>query len=53
MFDEHQELEVLQQIMRVVFSVMTISESEARSALIQKNLQLNRDTLGTKERRAS
>lgn len=52
MFDEEQELQVLQQIMRVVLQVMTMSQLEARGAMLQTQLQLSRDVLGSDESQA-
>ena len=52
MFDEEQELQVLQQVMRVVLQVMTTSDVEARGAMLQTQLQLSRDILGSDESRA-
>lgn len=52
MFDEEQELQALQQIMRVVFEVLTTTDVEARSAMVQTQLQVSRDLLGSDESRA-
>lgn len=52
MFDEEQELEVLKQIMRVVLQIITTTDGEARKAMVQTQLQVSRDILGSDESRA-
>ena len=52
MFDEEQELEVLKQIMRVVFSIMTTSEGEARKEFINTRFEASRDLFSSEESRA-
>ena len=52
MLDETQEYEVLRQIMRVVFSIMTTSESDARKKRIKTELEVSHDLLTSEESRA-
>jgi hypothetical protein len=51
LLDTNQELEILQQIFRVVFQFLATSEKERRSMLIQSSKQMALDLLGSPESR--
>lgn len=51
MFTEEQELEVLQQIMRVALQVMTTSDAELREAAVDAQVDFSRNLLQSKESR--
>eukprot|EP00545_Synedropsis_sp_CCMP1620_P012093 CAMPEP_0119014742 /NCGR_PEP_ID=MMETSP1176-20130426/10341_1 /TAXON_ID=265551 /ORGANISM="Synedropsis recta cf, Strain CCMP1620" /LENGTH=346 /DNA_ID=CAMNT_0006967979 /DNA_START=39 /DNA_END=1079 /DNA_ORIENTATION=- len=51
MLDEEQEFLVLQQIMRVVFSVITTNDKEKHKAFIKTNISASKDLLSSPESR--
>jgi hypothetical protein len=51
LLDTNQELEILQQIFRIVFQFLATSEKERRSMLIQSSKQMALDLLGSPESR--